>query len=74
MWLRADMDLLMKRVRRRSHRPLLRTANPQAVMRKLMDERYPVYAEADVIIDSRDVPHNVIVKDVVDAMVDLDTA
>ena len=74
VWLRAELGLLMKRVRRRSHRPLLRTADPDAVMQKLMQERYPVYAQADVTIDSRDVPHNVIVNDVIDALARLDTA
>ncbi len=68
VWLRADFDLLMKRVRRRSHRPLLQTADPEAVMRKLIDERYPVYGEADIVVDSRDVPHNAIVKDVIEAL------
>lgn len=72
VWLRADLALLMKRVRRRSHRPLLRTADPEAVMQKLMDERYPVYGQADVIVDSRDVPHNVIVNDVIDGLANLD--
>ena len=70
IWLRADFDLLMKRVRRRSHRPLLQTADPEAVMRKLIDERYPVYAQADLAVDSRDVPHNAIVKDVIQALFD----
>ena len=72
VWLRADFDLLMKRVRRRSHRPLLQNADPEAVMRKLIDERYPVYADADIIVDSRDVPHNAIVKDVIEALLDYD--
>jgi shikimate kinase len=71
VWLRADLPLLMKRVRRRSHRPLLRTADPDAVMQKLMDDRYPVYAEANVIVDSRDVPHNAIVSDVITALAKL---
>lgn len=72
VWLRADFDLLMKRVRRRSHRPLLQNADPEAVMRKLIDERYPVYADADIIVDSRDVPHNAIVKDVIEALLKFD--
>ena len=71
VWLRADFNLLMKRVRRRSHRPLLKTADPDAVMRKLIDERYPVYAQAHVVVDSRDVPHNAIVKDVIAALLNL---
>ncbi len=73
VWLRADLDLLMKRVRRRSHRPLLKTPDPESVMKRLMAERYPVYAEADVTVDSRDVAHNVVVSDVIDALANLDT-
>ena len=66
IWLRADLDLLMKRVMKRSHRPLLKTKDPRAVMEKLMNERYPVYALADIIVDTRDAPHEVIVADVID--------
>ena len=71
VWLRADFNLLMKRVRRRSHRPLLQTADPDAVMRRLIDERYPVYSQAQVVVDSRDVPHNTIVKDVIAELLNL---
>jgi len=74
IWLRADFNLLMKRVRRRSHRPLLQNADPEAVMRKLIDERYPVYAAADLVVDSRDVPHNAIVKDVIEALLSFEGA
>lgn len=66
IWLRADLELLMKRVMKRSHRPLLKTKDPRAVMEKLMNERYPVYALADIIVDTRDAPHEVIVADVID--------
>lgn len=68
VWLRADLALLMKRVRRKSHRPLLKTANPEAVMRKLIEQRYPVYAEADLEVESRDVPHSHIVDAVLEAL------
>ena len=70
VWLRADLDLLMKRVMRRSNRPLLNTADPDAVMRKLIEQRYPVYALADIIVDSRDVPHNAIVNDVLKSILE----
>jgi shikimate kinase len=70
VWLRADLQLLMKRVRRRSNRPLLDTADPEAVMRKLIDDRYPVYAEATITIDSRDLSHNVIVNDLLQALLE----
>jgi shikimate kinase len=65
IWLRADLPLLMKRVRRRSNRPLLKAGDPEEVMRRLIDERYPIYAEADIIVDSRDVAHSAIVNDII---------
>ncbi|MGL5116738.1 MAG: shikimate kinase [Beijerinckiaceae bacterium] len=57
VWLKADLDTLMRRARRRSNRPLLQTADPEAAMRRLMDERSPVYASADVTVESRDSTH-----------------
>lgn len=68
VWLKAPLPLLMKRVRRRSHRPLLQAADPAEVMRDLMEKRYPIYREADVAIETRDIPHNVIVNDVINAL------
>jgi shikimate kinase len=57
IWLKADLPVLMKRVMRRDNRPLLKTADPEGTMRRLMAERYPVYADADMTIESREVPH-----------------
>lgn len=68
IWLRADLDLLMQRVGRRDNRPLLKTGDPREVMRRLMDERYPVYSEADIAIESRDVPHEAIVDEIIAAL------
>jgi shikimate kinase len=68
VWLKADLPVLMKRVAKRETRPLLKSGDPEATMRRLMEVRYPVYAEADVIVESRDVPHEVIVSDVVEAL------
>ncbi len=68
IWLRADLDLLMKRVLRRDTRPLLKTGNPRNIMKRLMDERYPVYAEADIVVDSIDGPHEQVVQAVIDAL------
>ncbi len=68
VWLKADLPLLMKRVMKRQDRPLLKTADPEAVMRALMQKRYPVYAVADVTIESRDVQHNNMVNDVIRAL------
>lgn len=68
IWLKAELRVLMKRVGRRDQRPLLAADDPEAVMRKLMDQRYPVYAEADITVESRDVPHDVIVCAAIDAL------
>lgn len=57
IWLRADLDVLMRRVERRDDRPLLKGDDPRAVMRRLMDLRYPIYAQADLIVDSSPGPH-----------------
>lgn len=65
VWLKADLDVLMERVKRRSHRPLLQAPDPEAVMRELIDTRYPVYAKADLIIESRDVSHEVVVDEII---------
>jgi shikimate kinase len=70
VWLKADIKVLMKRVGRRDNRPLLATGDPEKVMKRLMEERYPIYAEADVTVESRDVPHDVIVGAVIDALAD----
>jgi shikimate kinase len=56
LWLRADLDILFERVSRRSHRPLLKTADPKGTLRALMEQRYPVYAEAEIIVDSGEGP------------------
>jgi shikimate kinase len=58
IWLKADLHVLMKRVMRRDNRPLLKTADPEGTMRRLMAERYPVYADADMTVESREVPHD----------------
>ena len=58
IWLKAPLDVLMKRVSKRDHRPLLKEDDPRAVMQRLMDERYPIYAEADLVIESGAGPHN----------------
>lgn len=52
VWLRADIDILFERVSRRSHRPLLKTADPRATLQDLMTARNPVYAQADLVVDS----------------------
>ena len=56
LWLRADLDTLVARTSRRSNRPLLKQGNPRETLDRLMRERYPVYAESDITIDSQDCP------------------
>jgi shikimate kinase len=68
IWLRANLDLLMERVSRRQTRPLLQTPDPRAVMERLMAERYPIYAQADITIDSTGAPHDAIVGDILKAL------
>ncbi len=71
VWLRAGLDLLLKRTSRRNNRPLLKTGDPRGILRSLMEERYPVYAEADITIDSVDAPPEVTVDRVEQAVRDL---
>lgn len=68
VWLHAELDVLMERVGRRDHRPLLRTEDPRAVMQKLIDERYPIYSQSDITVESRDVAHEVIVQEILKAI------
>ncbi|MGW9330296.1 shikimate kinase [Bosea sp. NPDC055594] len=62
VWLKADVDVLMRRVRKRSNRPLLRTADPEGTMRRLLAEREPVYSQADITVISSDDPHEIVVE------------
>ncbi|MDR7035367.1 shikimate kinase/shikimate kinase/3-dehydroquinate synthase [Methylobacterium sp. BE186] len=68
VWLKADLDVLMRRVRKRGNRPLLQTEDPEETMRQLMEARHPVYGGADVMVLSRDVSHDRVVQDVLEAL------
>jgi shikimate kinase len=68
VWLRADLDILEKRTRGRSGRPLLKGRDPRTVLASLMAERYPVYAEADVTVESTEEPPEVTVERIVRAL------
>ncbi len=61
VWLRADIEMLMKRVSRRNNRPLLKQGDPRETMERLRDQRYPIYALADIVVDSVDAPHDEVV-------------
>jgi shikimate kinase len=62
VWLKADLDVLMKRVGKRATRPLLATGDPRETMQRLMNERYPIYAQADITVESADGPHERVVE------------
>ncbi|MNE46113.1 shikimate kinase [compost metagenome] len=66
--------MLWERVNKRDHRPLLKTENPKATLENLMTKRYPIYAEADLVIESRDVGKDVIVTEVLAAVAGRDLA
>jgi shikimate kinase len=68
IWLKADLDVLMRRVRKRANRPLLQTADPEGTMRALLSAREPVYAEADITVESRDAPHETVVEGAIAAL------
>ena len=65
VWLRATLEVLNRRIKRRGDRPLLKNSDPAETLQRLIEERYPVYAEADVTVESRDVPHDTIVDEIV---------
>jgi shikimate kinase len=68
IWLKADADTILRRVKRRADRPLLQTADPAATVSRLLEQREPIYQNADLTIWSRDVPHEKIVDECVDTL------
>jgi shikimate kinase len=68
IWLKADVDIIMRRVKRRADRPLLQTPDPEATVSRLISEREPVYRDANLTIASREVPHERIVEECVEAL------
>jgi shikimate kinase len=76
IWLSADVDVLMRRISKRKHeRPMLHTDDPTATLRVLLADRTPAYAQADLTVQSREVPHEAIVSEIITALaVFLDTA
>jgi shikimate kinase len=68
IWLNAEFEVLMKRIKRRLDRPLLKTDDPGATLRQLMQERYPIYALANLTVQSREVSHDRIVDEIVGAL------
>ncbi len=69
VWLKAEIDVLLRRIsKRRNDRPLLQTADPGETLRALLVEREPVYAQSDLIVQSREVPHDAVVADIMTAL------
>lgn len=68
IWLKADVDVLLRRVKKRGNRPLLKTGDPEQILRDLLAKREPVYAEADMTVVSRDVPHETMVAETLDRL------
>lgn len=62
VWLKADIEVLLERVSRRDTRPLLKSGDRRAILSRLMEERYPVYGEADIAIDSNSGTHEAVVQ------------
>jgi shikimate kinase len=70
IWLKAELDVLLRRIsKRRSERPLLQTTDPGETLRALLVEREPTYEQADLTVQSREVPHDAIVADIMIALV-----
>jgi shikimate kinase len=70
VWLNADLDVVMRRInKRKNDRPMLQTADPAATLRQLLAERAPFYAQADLTVQSREVPHEAIVSEIASALV-----
>jgi shikimate kinase len=66
--LRADLDVLARRVARKNNRPLLRGDDPLAILKTLAEQRHPVYAGADIIVDSAESPHSATVSAILEAL------
>ena len=68
IWLKADVPVLLERVRKKGNRPLLERDDPENVMRNLLVEREPIYAQADIVVASREGPHQAVVGEIVTAL------
>ncbi len=68
VWLRAELDVLYERVKKRTHRPLLSQGDPKQILERLMSQRYPVYAEADIVVESTAQPADITTDQVLEAL------
>lgn len=68
VWVKADLSVLVRRVSKRSNRPLFEGRDTETVMSELMQVRYPLFGTADITVESRDIPHDVIVGEIIAAL------
>ena len=68
IWLKAELPVLLRRVSKRGNRPLFEGRDGETVLKDLMEKRYRLYEQADLIVQSRDVPHDIIVGEIVEAL------
>ena len=68
VWLKADLDILARRIGRKDTRPLVSGKDPLAVLTELAETRYPIYAEADIMVETGDTPHHVAVDQILRAL------
>jgi len=68
VWIKPDVEVLLRRVRKRSNRPLLQTADPEATLKRLLEERNPVYGLADIMVEAHDGPHEIVVEQILAAL------
>jgi shikimate kinase len=68
VWLRAELDVLFDRVKKRAHRPLLRQGDPREILARLMEQRYPIYGEADLVVESTAQPADRTTEQVIEAL------
>ena len=68
VWLRADLDVLVRRCARRDDRPLLRDGDMRETLENLIDRRYPVYGEANIVVDTGDKPHRTVVDKIMEEL------
>ncbi len=68
IWLKAEIPVMLDRVRKKGNRPLLKGPDPERKMRELLEERAPVYALADIVIGSREGPHQAVVSEILAAL------
>lgn len=68
VWIRASYDVLLERVSRKKNRPLLEKGDKGTILRELMDQRYPIYEQADMVVDTTDAPHKVVVSKIIEKL------